>query len=134
MNKLRSRFGRRLVGLFLLCVVSLLVFMIWTVNDRAKWQVVEGTVTERIASGRSHSVVVSYPGPSGTEVAKVSETGSAHHVGERVAVRYEVTDGRVSDVALDDANQVHVVLIVAASVATLSGLAINFMAWRRVRD
>ncbi|WP_157367965.1 DUF3592 domain-containing protein [Alloactinosynnema sp. L-07] len=131
MEKLRSSIGRTLVGLFLLGAVLLLVFMIRTVSDRATWQAVDGTVTERTASGRSISVVVSFPGPNGTEVAKVSETGSAHKVGERVAVRYEVADGRITDVALDDARQAHVVVIVLASLATLSGLFINLLAWRR---
>lgn len=72
--------------------------------------------------------------PDGTEVATVPESGSAHHVGERVLVRYEVTDGRVTDVALDDASQAHIVVIVLASVAILFGLFLNLAAWGRARD
>lgn len=134
MAKLRSRAGRVLLGLFLLGAVLVLVFTIRTASDRTTWATAEGTVTERTASGRSISVVVSYPGPNGTEVAKVSESGSAHHVGERVLVRYEVTDGRVSDVALDDASQAHIVVIVLASLAVLTGLIVNLLAWGRARD
>lgn len=121
-----------MAGVFLLGALSLLAYMIWTVVDRASWQTAEGTVTERVASGRSISVVVKYPGPDGTEVATVSETGSAHHVGERVPIRYELQDGRVSDVALDDASQAHIVMIVLASLATLGGLVVNLAAWSRV--
>ncbi|MGH3862854.1 hypothetical protein [Actinokineospora sp.] len=132
--KLRTSGGRALAGLFLFCAVFALVFMIRTAGDRATWPTAEGTVTERTASGRSISVVVSYPGPNGTEVAKVAETGSAHQVGERVKVRYEVTDGRVTDVALDDARQAHVVVIVLAGLATLGGLFFNIAAWRRLPD
>lgn len=58
----------------------------------------------------------------------------AHHVGERVKDRYEVTDGRITDVALDDARQAHIVVIVLASLATLSGLILNIIVWRRVPD
>ena len=134
MAKPRSRAGRVFLGLFLLGAVLVLVFTIRTASDRATWSTAEGTVTERTASGRSISVVVSYPGPNGTEVAKVSESGSAHHVGERVLVRYRVTDGRVTDVALDDASQAHVVVIVLASVAILIGLFLNLAAWGRARD
>jgi hypothetical protein len=127
--KLRSRSGRRLAGLFLLGAVIALVFMIRLTVDRASWATAEGTVTERTASGRSVSVVVSYPGPDGTEVAKVPENGSAHQVGERVLVRYQLTDGRVTDVALDDSRQAHIVLIVFAGLATLSGVVLNLLAW-----
>lgn len=134
MAKLRTRAGRVFLGLFLLGAVLALVFTIRTASDRATWATAEGTVTERTASGRSVSVVVSYPGPNGTEVAKVSESGSAHHVGETVLVRYEVTDGHVSDVALDDASQAHIVVIVLASVAILFGLFLNLVAWSRTRD
>lgn len=134
MTKLRSSAGRALVGLFLFGAVFVLVFTVRTARDRETWQTAEATVTERTSSGRSISVVVSYPGPNGTEVAKVSETGSAHHVGERVKVRYEVTNGRVTDVALDDARQAHVVVIVLASLATLGGLFVNIAAWRRAED
>ena len=134
MAKLKSRVARTLLGLFLLGAVWVLVFTIRTANDRATWPTAEGTVTERTASGRSISVVVSYPGPNGTEVATVSENGSAHHVGETVLVRYQVTDGRVTDVALDDASQAHVVVIVLASVAIVGGVIANLLAWARVRD
>ena len=68
------------------------------------------------------------------EGAKVAENGSAHHVGERVVVRYEVTDGRVTDVALDDASQAHVVVIVLAGLAVLVALFLNLVAWGRARD
>ena len=134
MVKTRSRASRTLLGLFLLGAVLALVFTIRMASDRATWPTAEGTVTERTASGRSVSVVVSYPGPNGTEVAKVSESGSAHHVGERVLVRYEVTDGRVTDVALDDARQAHIVMIVLASVAILVALAMNLAAWGNARE
>ncbi|GAB1510057.1 hypothetical protein [Actinophytocola sp. KF-1] len=134
MGKLRSRAGRVFLGLFLLGAVLVLVFTIRTANDRASWPAAEGTVTERTASGRSVSVVVSYPGPDGTEVATVPENGSAHHVGETVLVRYEVTDGRVTDVALDDASQAHIVVIVLASLAIVAGLVVNLVAWGRARD
>jgi hypothetical protein len=134
MAKLRSRVARTLLGLFLLGAVWALVFTIRMASDRATWPTAEGTVTERTASGRSISVVVSYPGPNGTEVAKVPENGSAHHVGERVLVRYQVTDGRVTDIALDDARQAHIVVIVLASLACLGGLVLNLVAWARVRD
>ncbi|SDI19239.1 hypothetical protein SAMN05192558_101214 [Actinokineospora alba] len=128
--KLRSSVGRSMAVLLLFVATYALVFTIRTATDRETWPSAEGTVTERTASGRSISVVVSYPGPNGTEVAKIAETGSAHHVGERVKVRYEVTDGRVSDVALDDARQAHVVVIVLASLATLGGVVLNLAAWR----
>ncbi|WP_436497087.1 hypothetical protein [Actinokineospora sp. HUAS TT18] len=131
MNKLRTSSGRFLVGLFLLGAVYVLVYMIRLTADRATWETAEATVTERLKSGRSVSLMVSYPGPNGTEVAEVSESGSAHEVGERVPVRYEVKDGKVSDVALEDAKQAHIVVIVLASLATLSGLGINLLAWRR---
>lgn len=134
MAKLRSQEGRVLLGLFLLGSVLVLVFTVRMAIDRASWPTAEGTVKERLASGRSDSVVVSYPGPDGTEVATVPENGSAHHVGERVLVRYQVTDGRVTDVALDDARQAHIVVIVLASLATVSAAVLNVVVRRGGRD
>lgn len=134
MAKLRSQGARLLLGVFLFGAAWALVLTIRTATDRATWPAVEGTVTDRTASGRSISVVVSYPGPNGTEVATVPEIGSAHHVGERVLVRYQVIDGRVADTALDDARQAHIVVIVLASLATLTGLGLNLVAWGRARE
>lgn len=105
MVTLRSGRGRLLAGTFVLAGPAALLYTILLMVDRASWESAQGTVTERIRSGRSVSVVVSYPGPNGTEEAKVSENGSAHHVGDQVEVRYEVENGRVVDVALDDSRQ-----------------------------
>ena len=128
MVKLRSGSGRRLAATFVFVGLAALLYTIWLMVDRASWESAQGTVTDRIRSGRSVSVVVSYPGPNGTEEAKVSENGSAHHVGEQVEVRYQVENGRVADVALDDSRQAHIVVIVLTSLFTLGALVLTVAA------
>lgn len=128
MVKLRSGRGRPLAGAFVLVGLAALLYTIWLMVDRASWESAQGTVTERIRSGRSVSVVVSYPGPNGTEEAKVSENGSAHDVGEQVEVRYQVENGRVADVALDDSRQAHIVVIVLAGLFTVGALVFYVVA------
>lgn len=128
MVKLRSGGGRRLAGTLVFVGLVALLYTIWLMVDRASWESEQGTVTDRIRSGRSVSVVVSYPGPNGTEEAKVSENGSAHQVGEQVEVRYQVENGRVTDVALDDSRQAHIVVIVLTGLFTLGALVLTVAA------
>lgn len=107
-----------------------LVLVIRSSTEQRSWASAEGTVQERLKSGKSVSVKVEYPLPDGTkQVATLSENGSAHHPGERVTVRYDLENGRVVDAALADNDQVFWVLGSMLGVVILGSLFFNLIAW-----
>ena len=135
-KSLKSRRGRFVAGLVLAGAVLGLVFVVQSAAEQRSWASSEGTVQERIRSGKSYSVRVEYPLPDGRkEVATLSENGPARHPGDRVAVRYDLVDGRVADAALADNDQAYWVLGVMLGVVVLGGIFANFVAWApRPRD
>ncbi|MCX2950374.1 DUF3592 domain-containing protein [Lentzea sp. NEAU-D7] len=129
-KSVKSRTGRVLSGLMLAGAVVGLVIVLQTSAEQRSWASAEGTVLERLKSGKSASVKVEYPLPDGSkQVATLSENGSAHQPGTRVAVRYDLRDGRVVDAALADNDQVFWVLGVMLGVLAVGALGTSFIAW-----
>ncbi|MFD4638131.1 DUF3592 domain-containing protein [Lentzea sp. NPDC058436] len=130
MAKVKSRQGRILSGLVLAGAVIGLVIVLQSAVEQGSWASAEGTVQERLKSGKSVSVRVEYPLPDGSrQVATLSENGPSRQPGERVTVRYDLEDGRVVDAALADNDEAFWVLGVMLGVVILGGLFMNFIAW-----
>ncbi|WP_434444915.1 hypothetical protein [Lentzea sp. E54] len=127
---MKSRRGRIVAGIVLVGAVVGLVFVIRSATEQRSWSSTEGTVQERLRSGKSFSVRVAYPLPDGTQqVATLSENGPARHPGERVTVRYDLENGRVVDAALADNDQAHWVAGGMLGVVILGGIFANLIAW-----
>ncbi|ROP42006.1 DUF3592 domain-containing protein [Saccharothrix texasensis] len=129
-KSLKSRAGRVVAGVVLVGAVSGLVFVIRSSAEQRSWASTEGTVVERLRSGKSFSVKVEYPLPDGTEqVATLSENGPARHPGDHVTVRYDLRDGHVVDAALADNDQAHWVAGGMLGVLALGSLFATLLAW-----
>jgi hypothetical protein len=129
-KSLKSRTGRFMAGLVLAGAVAGLVFVLQSSAEQRSWASSEGTVQERLKSGKSASVKVEYPLPDGTkQVATLSENGPARHPGERVTVRYDLENGRVVDAALADNDQAYWVLGGMLGFVILGALFANLLAW-----
>ncbi|WP_170191957.1 DUF3592 domain-containing protein [Saccharothrix syringae] len=129
-KSLKSRPGRVVAGIVLAGAVAGLVLVLRSSAEQRSWPSAEGTVRERLRSGRSYSVEVEYPLPDGTrQVATLSENGPARHPGERVAVRYDLADGRVVAAALADNDQAHLVAGGVLGLLVLGGIFANLIAW-----
>ncbi|MEV0675225.1 DUF3592 domain-containing protein [Actinosynnema sp. NPDC050436] len=129
-NSLKSRTGRFMAGVVLVGAIAGLVLVIRSSAEQRSWAGTEGTVQERIRSGKSFSVRVEYALPDGArQEATLSENGPARHPGDRVTVRYDLEDGRVVDAALADNDQAHWVTGGMLGVVALGGLYLNFRAW-----
>lgn len=134
MEKVKSRRGRLLAGLSLVGALIGLVIVLQSAAEQRSWASAEGTVQERLKSGKSASVRVEYPLPDGSrQVATLSENGPARHPGERVTVRYDLEDGRVVDAALADNDQAFWVVGVMLGVVVLGGIFLNLVAWTPAR-
>jgi hypothetical protein len=130
----KSRRGRFVSGLVLAGAVVGLVVVLQSSAEQRSWAGTEAVVLERLKSGKSVSVKVEYSLPDGSkQVDTLSENGSAHQPGTRVAVRYDLRDGRVVDSALADNDQVFWVLGVMLSVVALGALGMNLAAWASQR-
>ncbi|MCE6999056.1 DUF3592 domain-containing protein [Saccharothrix sp. S26] len=126
----KSGVGRVVAAVVLVGAVIGLVLVIRSAVEQRSWASAEGTVRERLRSGKSFSVEVEYPLPDGAkQVSTLSENGPARHPGDRVTVRYDLEDGRVVDAALADNDQAHWVAGVLLGVLVLGALLANFMAW-----
>ncbi|SER27658.1 DUF3592 domain-containing protein [Lentzea albida] len=135
MAKVKSRRGRLLAGLSLVGALIGLVILLQSATEQRSWPSAEGTVQERLKSGKSASVRVEYPLPDGSrQVATLSENGPARHPGERVTVRYDLEDGEVVDAALADNDQAFWVVGVMLGVVVLGGIFLNLVAWTPVRE
>ncbi|MFD5827229.1 DUF3592 domain-containing protein [Lentzea sp. NPDC060358] len=129
-NSMRSRRGRVLAGLALAAAVVGLVVLLRSAAEQRSWATSEGTVQERLKSGKSASVRVEYALPDGSrQTAVLSENGPKRESGERVTVRYDLVDGRVVDAALADNDQVFRVLGGVLGVVLLGGIGLNVLAW-----
>ncbi|MGW6929968.1 hypothetical protein ACWGE0_07835 [Lentzea sp. NPDC054927] len=130
-DSVKSRRGRFVTGLVLVGAVIGLLVVIGSSMEQRSWASSEGTVQERLKSGKSASVKVEYTLPDGTkQVATLSENGPARHPGERVTVRYDLENGRVVDAALADNDEAHLVVGVMLGVVILGSLFLNLIAWR----
>ena len=129
-KSLKSRRGRGVAGFVLVGAVIGLVVLLQSATEQRSWASTEGTVQERLKSGKSASVKVEYALPDGSkQVSTLSENGSKHEPGTRVAVRYDLENGRVVDAALADNDQVFWVLGVMLSVVIAGALGANVIAW-----
>ncbi|HEX7303095.1 DUF3592 domain-containing protein [Lentzea sp.] len=129
-SSLRSRRGRVLAGLVLAATVVGLVVLLRSAAEQRSWASAEGTVLERLKSGKSASVRVEYALPDGSKRVEVlSENGPEREPGERVAVRYDLEGGTVVDSALADNDQVFWVLGGMLGVVLLGGIGVNLLAW-----
>ncbi|MFS8097966.1 DUF3592 domain-containing protein [Lentzea alba] len=129
-KSVKSRTGRVVAGLVLVGSIIGLVVLLQSATEQHSWAGAEATVQERLKSGKSVSVKVEFPLPNGSkQVMTLSENGSAHQPGERVAVRYDLKDGKVVDAALADNDQVFWVGGVMLGFVILGALFANFMAW-----
>lgn len=122
--------GRLMAVVVLVGAVIGLVLVLRSSAEQRSWASAEGTVQERLKSGKSVSVKVEYALPDGSkQVATLSENGPARRPGERVTVRYDLEDGRVVDAALADNDQAHVVAGIMLGVLALGALIGTFIAW-----
>jgi Protein of unknown function (DUF3592) len=129
-KSINSETGRLVAAIVLAGAIAGLVFVLRSSAEQRSWASAEGTVQERLKSGKSASVKVEYPLPDGTkQVATLSENGPAMHPGERVTVRYDLENGRVVDAALADNDQAHWVVGVMLGVVILGGIFVNLIAW-----
>ena len=129
-NTLKSRRARFWSGFVLVGAVVGLVIVLQSSAEQRSWASAEGTVRERLKSGKSVSVKVEYPLPDGTsQVATLSENGPARHPGERVTVRYDLENGRVVDAALADNDEAHWVVGIMLGVVILGGIFASLIAW-----
>jgi hypothetical protein len=129
-KSVKSRRGRFVSGLVAVGAIVGRVIVLQTAAEQRSWASAEGTVQERLKSGKSVSVKVEYPLPDGSrQVTTLSENGSAHEQGTRVTVRYDLRDGRVVDAALADNDQVFWVLGVMLGVVALGAMFLSFIAW-----
>jgi hypothetical protein len=128
--KLKSRPGRFVAGVLLVGAVWGLVGVIQASTEQKSWASTEGTVQERLKSGKSVSVKVEFGLPDGSkQVATLSENGPARQPGERVTVRYDLQNGKVTEAALADNDQAHWVWGIILGVVVLGALFANFVAW-----
>ncbi|MEU7528104.1 DUF3592 domain-containing protein [Saccharothrix sp. NPDC042600] len=122
--------GRVMSVVVLVGAVLGLVLVLQSSAEQRAWASAEGTVRERLKSGKSVSVKVEYALPDGSkQVATLSENGPARQPGERVTVRYDLRDGRVVDAALADNDQAHLVGGIMLGVLALGALVGAFIAW-----
>jgi hypothetical protein len=129
-KSVKSRTGRIVAGIVLVGAITGLVLVIRSSAEQKSWASAEGTVRERLRSGKSFSVRVEYPLPDGTkQVATLSENGPARQPGDRVTVRYDLENGRVVDAALADNDQAHWVAGGMLGVLALGALFANLIAW-----
>jgi hypothetical protein len=129
-SSLKSRRARFWSGFVLVGAVVGLVIVLQSSAEQRSWASAEGTVLERLKSGKSVSVKVEYPLPDGTaQVATLSENGPARHPGERVTVRYDLENGRVVDAALADNDEAHWVVGIMLGVVILGALFANLLTW-----
>ena len=129
-SSLKSRRVRFWSGIVLAGAVVGLVVVLQSSAEQRSWASAEGTVQERLKSGKSASVKVEYPLPDGTkQVATLSENGPARHPGERVTVRYDLENGRVVDAALADNDEAHWVTGIMLGVVILGALFANLRTW-----
>ncbi|MGZ3147157.1 hypothetical protein ACVDFE_35205 [Lentzea chajnantorensis] len=126
----KSITARTVSGLVLAGAVLGLVLLVQSATEQRSWAGSEGTVQERLKSGKSVSVKVEYPLPDGTrQVATLSENGPARNPGDRVTVRYDLRDGRVVSAALADNDQAHRVVGGMLGVVVLGALFANLVVW-----
>ncbi|RDI32049.1 hypothetical protein DFR72_103450 [Lentzea flaviverrucosa] len=131
---MKSRRGRFVSRLVLAGAVVGLVVVLQSAAEQRSWASAEATVLERLKSGKSVSLKIEYSLPDGSkQVETLSENGSAHQPGTRVAVRYDLRDGRVVDSALADNDQAFWVLGVMLGVVALGALGMNLVAWAAQR-
>ncbi|MFI6094872.1 DUF3592 domain-containing protein [Lentzea sp. NPDC051213] len=129
-KSLKSSTGRFVAGLVLVGAVGGLMLVIQASTEQKSWASTEGTVQERLKSGKSVSVKVEFPLADGTkQTATLSENGPARQPGERVTVRYDLVDGRVVEAALADNDQAHWVAGGMLGVLAVGALFANFIAW-----
>jgi hypothetical protein len=129
-KSIKSSTGRTMCGLVLAGAVLGLVLLVQSATEQRSWASSEGTVQERLKSGKSISVKVEYPLPDGTrQVATLAENGPARTPGDRVTVRYDLRDGRVVSAALADNDQAHWVVGGMLGVVVLGALFANLVAW-----
>ncbi|WP_189253832.1 DUF3592 domain-containing protein [Lentzea flava] len=129
-KSLKSGTGRFVAGIVLVGAIAGLAFVISSSADQRSWASAEGTVQERLRSGKSFSVKVEYPLPDGTkQVATLSENGPARHPGDRVTVRYDLENGKVVDAALADNDEAHWVAGGMLGVVILGAMFANLIAW-----
>lgn len=129
-KSMKSRTGRLVAGLVLVGAIGGLVLVIRASTEQRSWDSTEGTVQERLKSGKSVSVKVEFPLPDGTkQIAIMSENGPARQPGEHVTVRYDLENGRVVDAALADNDEAHWVAGGMLGVLALGALFANLTAW-----
>ena len=129
-KSLKSNAGRIMAAIVLVGLIIGLVSVIRSSTEQRSWAGTEGTVQERLKSGKSVSVKVEYSLPDGTkQVATLSENGPARHPGERVTVRYDLENGRVVDAALADNDEAHWVAGGMLGVLVLGAFFANLIAW-----
>lgn len=129
-KSLKSGTGRIVAGIALAGAIIGLVLVIRSSAEQRSWASADGTVQERLRSGKSYSVQVEYPLPDGTkQVATLSENGPARQPGERVTVRYDLQNGKVTEAALADNDEAHWVWGIMLGVVALGALFANFVAW-----
>ncbi|GAB2847533.1 DUF3592 domain-containing protein [Lentzea nigeriaca] len=129
-KSLKSSTGRIVAGIVLVGAIAGLAFVIRSSSEQKSWASAEGTVRERLRSGKSYSVKVEYPLPDGTkQVATLSENGPARHPGDRVTVRYDLEIGKVVDAALADNDEAHWVVGGMLGVVILGAMFANLIAW-----
>lgn len=135
-KSLKSQTGRFMTGVVLVGLIIGLVAVIGSSIEQRSWASTEGTVQERLKSGKSVSVKVEFALPDGAKhVATLSENGPARQPGERVTVRYDVENGEVVEAALADNDEAHLVGGIMLGVLILGAIFANFMAWGpRARD
>lgn len=130
LESLRTRRARFLAGVTVVAAGLGLLYVILSSAEQRSWSSAEGTVQERLRSGKSHEVKVEYPLPDGsTQVVTLAENGPARHPGDRVTVRYDLVDGRVAGAALADNDQAHWVVGVMLGLVVLGGISVNVLAW-----
>ncbi|MFD9700958.1 DUF3592 domain-containing protein [Lentzea sp. NPDC059081] len=127
---LRSGRGRFVAGVALAAALVGLVFVIRASAEQRSWAGADGTVQERLKSGKSASVRVEFSLPDGSRQVRVlSENGPKREPGERVTVRYDLADGQVVDAALADNDQAFWVTGGILGFLVLGGISVNLIAW-----
>lgn len=128
--KVKSGTGRFVSGLVLVGAIWGLTLVIGAYTEQNSWASSEGTVQERLKSGKSASVKVEYSLPDGSkQTATLSENGPIRNPGDRVTVRYDLENGKVVDAALADNDEALWVTGVMLGVLGLGALVMNVMAW-----
>ncbi|SFR04042.1 hypothetical protein SAMN04488564_102440 [Lentzea waywayandensis] len=129
-KSLKSSTGRVVSGLVLVGAIWGLSLVIQASAEQRSWASTEGTVQERLKSGKSASVKVEFPLPDGTkQTMTLSENGPARNPGDRVTVRYDLEEGRVVEAALADNDEAHWVTGVMLGLVALGALVATLIAW-----